>query len=303
MKDIKVSVIMLTYNRENWVATAIESILAQNMRDFEFIIIDNGSTDRSGEIAEEYALHDNRIRVKHIEKSTIGKGRNVGLFIAKGEYVAFVDDDDSFDQRYLETLYKLICSRNAEIAICGTDQKSYDIEMELQAKEALIHLLDRKYFTVGFPAKLIKRSLFSGCLFDEKSKFDDIYLMPKIIGKAKKIAYYGLPYYTVNRHENNNSAWTTNHKLLTRETLEEYLEVYRKRTDWLIAMFPEETLDWYYYEWSFMISMINKISIYEITECYDIRENLVNNLKSYGEKFLSNPRIQDFEIEWMEKYV
>lgn len=74
-----ISVIMLTYNRESFVSRAIESILAQTYRDFEFIVVDNGSTDRSGQIADEYAKKDNRIRVIHRERGNIGSGRNTGL--------------------------------------------------------------------------------------------------------------------------------------------------------------------------------------------------------------------------------
>ena len=71
-----VSVIMLTYNREKYIARSIEAILAQTYRQFEFVIVDNGSSDQSGTIADEYALKDLRIKVLHIEKSSIGHGRN-----------------------------------------------------------------------------------------------------------------------------------------------------------------------------------------------------------------------------------
>ena len=90
-----ISVIMLTYNRENLVGRAIESILKQTFGDFEFIIVNNGSTDRSGQIADQYAAKDARIRVIHRERGNIGSGRNTGLNAAQGEYIAFIDDDDT----------------------------------------------------------------------------------------------------------------------------------------------------------------------------------------------------------------
>ena len=92
---VSISVIMLTYNRERMLSHMIESILNQTFDDFEFIIVDNGSTDCSGRIAEEYASRYSKIRVVHIKKGSIGKGRNVGLSVASGKYVAFVDDDDT----------------------------------------------------------------------------------------------------------------------------------------------------------------------------------------------------------------
>ena len=89
-----ISVIMLAYNRESLVSQAIESILNQTCRDFELVIVDNGSTDRSGEIADSYAARDSRVRVIHRERGNIGAGRNTGLDAARGTYITFIDDDD-----------------------------------------------------------------------------------------------------------------------------------------------------------------------------------------------------------------
>ncbi len=77
--SVTVSVLMLTYNRETMVSRAIESILHQTFQDFEFIIVDNGSTDKSGAIVDEYAAQDNRIRVIHRKRGNIGAGRNTAL--------------------------------------------------------------------------------------------------------------------------------------------------------------------------------------------------------------------------------
>ena len=114
-----ISVIMLTYNREELVGRAIESILAQTYRDFEFIIVDNGSSDRSGAIADEYAAKDARIRVIHRERGNIGSGRNTGLDAAQGEHIAFIDDDDWTEPDFLEFLHSLMVEYNADVSICG----------------------------------------------------------------------------------------------------------------------------------------------------------------------------------------
>ena len=99
-----ISVLMLTYNREKMVGRAIESIMAQTYRDFEFIIVDNGSTDRSGAVAEEYAARDSRIRVIHRARGNIGAGRNTALDAARGEYLTFIDDDDWAEPDFLAFL-------------------------------------------------------------------------------------------------------------------------------------------------------------------------------------------------------
>ena len=98
----EISVSMLTYKREICVGRAIESIISQSFQDFEFIIVDNGSTDHSGKIAEKYAKEDPRIQVVHIPKSNIGMGRNVGLDAARGTYITFIDDDDVAERDMLE---------------------------------------------------------------------------------------------------------------------------------------------------------------------------------------------------------
>lgn len=119
----KISVIMLTYNREALVGRAIESIISQTFLDFEFIIVDNGSTDKSGTISDEYAMKDNRIRVIHRERGNIGAGRNTGLDAAKGEWITFIDDDDYVESDFLEFLLKLIVDNNADVAICGANKQ------------------------------------------------------------------------------------------------------------------------------------------------------------------------------------
>ncbi len=299
----KISVIMLTYNRERLVGRMIECILAQTFIDFEFIIVDNGSSDRSGVIAEEYAAKDARIRVIHREKGNIGSGRNAGLDAARGDWIAFIDDDDMCTPDFLEFMYQLAIENEAEISICGAADKVYEEKLVLSPQDALVTLFWRRRFNVQFPTKLIHQSLFEHVRFDAKAKYDDIELMPRMIGGAKKIAYHGLPKYTFERHENNNSAWTTNHSLISPEILTEYLKVYRERTDWLCKAFPEKKRTWQYFEWSFMISMVEKVSRLELVECYEIKDALVKALSTHREEFLGCEEILEFEKEWVERYL
>ena len=300
---MKISVIMLTYNRESMLSQMISCILGQTFTDFEFIIVDNGSTDRSGEIAEKFAQKDRRIRVLHLSKSSIGKGRNAGLEAAEGDYIAFVDDDDRCTPDYLQCLYQNLTAADAEVSICGAVGKETEIRTVYAREEALEVLLDRKYFNVAFPTKLIKKSLFENHRFTEDSKYDDIYLMPHILGASNRTIYEGKPLYEFYRHEGNNSSWTTNFKLLTKETLAEYLAVYRERTVWLKKAFPQKKEVWEYFEQSFWISMIDKVTRYEVTECYEIRDCLVKEMKTVKAEFLQNPKTQGFERDYIYKYI
>lgn len=299
----EISVIMLTYNREKFVGRMIECILAQTYTNFEFIIVDNGSEDKSGEIADSYRNQDSRIRVIHRERGNIGSGRNTGLDIARGKYIAFVDDDDVCEPDFLEFLYKLAEESMADVAICGATWANIDEKRVMNAEQAIETLLWRKNYNVAFPTKMFRKEMFDGYRFMETGKYDDIYLMPKMIATAKRVAYHGLSKYHFERHGNNNSAWTQNHQLLDAETLTEYLEVYNERTEWLKEKFPTSIDTWDYFNWSFMISMIEKVSRLELKDCYEIKNKLINELREKQEIFLKSPWISEMEKMWMKEYV
>lgn len=298
-RQTKISVIMLTHNRESLVSRAIESILKQTEADFEFIIVDNGSRDRSGIIAEEYAAKDSRIRVIHREEGNIGSGRNTGLDAACGEYVAFIDDDDWAEPDFLEFLYTLAVENEADVAICGAADKVFDEKKIMTPEEALIELMWRKKYNMAFPTKLFSRRLADRLRFPEEGSYDDIALMYRLLADADKVAYHGLPKYTFYRHEGNNSAWTTDHSLLDAATLEEYLGAYRTRTEWLSERFPASAAAFRYFEWSFMISMVEKIHRLKLVGCEKQLEKMMRELREHREEFLSSPEILDFEKEWM----
>lgn len=298
-----ISVIMLTYNREDFVSRAIESILAQTYRDFEFIIVDNGSSDRSGVIAEEYAARDERIRVIRRERGNIGAGRNTGLDAAHGDYIAFIDDDDWAEPDFLEFLHDLAVENDADVAICGASDKVFDEKKVMTAEEALIELMWRKKYNMAFPTKLFSRGLADQLRFPEEGEYDDIALMYKLLALAGRVAYHGLPKYTFYRHPGNNSAWTTDHSLLNAATLDEYLYAYRSRTEWLSGRFPNSAAAFQYFEWSFMISMVEKVTRLRIQGCEGQLERMKAELTNNRDAFLQCPEILEFEREWVERYV
>lgn len=298
-----VSVLMLTYNRENLVSRAIESILNQTYSNFEFIIVDNGSTDKSGQIADEYAQKDSRIRVIHRDKGTISAGRNTALDAAQGDYLAFIDDDDWVEPDFLEFLLNLAVKNQADVAICGTSDKSFDERIIMNAEEALIELMWRRRYNVGFPTKLIRKHLLVDRRFPDEIRFDDIALMYQILANTDTVAYHGLPKYHVYRHDGNNSSWTTHHEQLTPEILQEYLHAYRTRTEWLSERFPSSADTFSYFEWSFMISMVEKIERLRLTSCYPLLDRMKENLRHYFQQFYNSIHLQPYEKEWMDTYI
>lgn len=114
----KLSVIVPVYKVEQYLPSCIESVLKQTFTDFELLLIDDGSPDRSGEICDEYAERDSRIRVFHKENGGVSAARNVGLDNARGEWVSFVDSDDWVDEKYLQSAVAM-CNRQIDMIHVG----------------------------------------------------------------------------------------------------------------------------------------------------------------------------------------
>lgn len=285
-----ISVIMLAYNREDLVSRAIESILNQTYRDFEFIIVDNGSTDRSGQIADEYAAKDARVRVIHKEQGNIGSGRNAGLDAARGEFIAFIDDDDYTEPSYLEYLSNLIVDFHADIAVCGSWREVdgvrqpkyvFDGVFTYSGEEAVREMLKRERFNSANPTKLISADIFRRFHYRETGKYDDIRVIYKLFASAGRVAVSGVPLYTFVRHTDNNSTGTTAGESIPAGQVEEYLDAFRERTSWLTERFPDQADYWLYTELSYALSMYDKV------ETHLLRNKLGKYVRSNANVFLS----------------
>lgn len=119
MSDIKISVIMPVYNVEDYIAKCIESVLAQTLKEFEFLIVDDGSKDRSGAICDEYAAKDSRIKVIHKENGGAPSARNTAIEIAQGRYMYFMDADDWAEENMLQSLYDMAEKNSAQLVVSG----------------------------------------------------------------------------------------------------------------------------------------------------------------------------------------
>lgn len=307
-----ISVIMLTYNRENFVKNMIEDVLNQSYDKFEFIIIDNGSNDNTASILEEYKNKDSRIQVVTLGGESIGCARNVGVSVSRGEYIAFVDDDDRIENDYLEFLYRMINDAEADISICGTSEGDgytrkpqciLDEKIILTGEEAVCLLLERKYIRAATPGKLYKKAVLEMWPFVENFKNEDIHTQYKYMLSAKKIVMHGLDKYYFTRHEGNVSGFTSAAQLWTKKIMSDYLVAFHNRTMFIEENAPNIYLQALYSEWSYMISMIEKISRYDIEECKGIQQKLINILRENIEEFRSMPWIKEFEIKWLECYV
>ena len=116
----EISVIVPVYKVEQWLGPCVDSILNQTFRDFELILVDDGSPDNCGALCEKYAKDDPRVRVLHKANGGLSSARNAGIEAAKAPYLAFVDSDDFVRPQYLATLRAAIRQYGADMAICGS---------------------------------------------------------------------------------------------------------------------------------------------------------------------------------------
>jgi len=195
---MKVSVIVPVYNVQDYLSKCIDSIINQTYRDFELILIDDGSTDSCGEICDKYASSDNRVRVIHQSNSGPSAARNAGLDVAKGDYISFVDSDDYIHNQMLETMVKKITGTQADIAICNyafvdyqgnTIEHDSTIESEsFISQDNLLGLLAKGWLPAVIPCnKLYERSIFDNLRYPSGKRYEDDFIAHKIIARAKKI--------------------------------------------------------------------------------------------------------------------
>ena len=116
---IKVSVIMPVYNSERYIEMAVNSVLEQDLNEIELILVNDGSKDNSGGICDALSKRDKRVKVIHQENQGISAARNRGIKEAEGEYIAFIDNDDTYQEGMLKKIYEYAKSNNAEVVKYG----------------------------------------------------------------------------------------------------------------------------------------------------------------------------------------
>src|SRR5690625_3550080 len=117
--EIKLSIIVPIFNMEQLLPKCLDSILTQTFKGFELILVNDGSTDKSGEICDDYAHKDQRIKVIHKKNGGTSSARNAGLAVAKGDYIGFVDSDDYINKHMYETLYNSAIKHSSDIVLCS----------------------------------------------------------------------------------------------------------------------------------------------------------------------------------------
>ena len=203
MRETQVSIIIPVYNVENYLRSCLDSVLSQTYKDFEVLMVNDGSTDGSGAICQDFAERDSRFHYFEKENGGLSDARNYGLDRAKGHYITFLDSDDFLFEDYLENLYYASRLSDSDITIGGYcrfgDSNFYFYNdhfksdslvafKDFQAIQYLDSMLDVTFLTFSTAwGKLFKRELFSELRFPYGKYAEDQFLIWKLYMKADKI--------------------------------------------------------------------------------------------------------------------
>jgi len=198
MMKPEVSIIVPVYNVERYLKRCINSILSQTLKNIEIILINDGSTDNSGNICNEYADVDKRIRVIHKENGGLSSARNAGIKISLGRYLGFVDSDDYINPNMYKNLYELCIQNDSDIGVCRFGRE-INGKMVIEVKEEKVIKLDNveamrqlfrgELYRFSVCNKLFEKSCFKNIMFPEGRIHEDLSTSYKLFSNAKKVVY------------------------------------------------------------------------------------------------------------------
>lgn len=192
-----VSVIIPVYNVEQYLKQCLDSVINQTYKNLEIILVDDGSTDNSGKICDEYALKDTRIKVIHKDNGGLSDARNTGLKIATGEYITFIDSDDDIELDMVEYLYSVLIKFNCKMSVCthnviknNRTKKSFNLkeDFKLSSFDCIKKMLYHDGTDTSAWAKLYKKDLFENIMYPKGKLFEDIATTYKLFIKSDEIA-------------------------------------------------------------------------------------------------------------------
>lgn len=208
MDEVLISVVVPVYNVEHYLKKCVDSICHQTYRNLEIILVDDGSTDCSGSLCDEFATSDSRIRVIHKSNGGLSDARNAGMGLASGEWWMFVDSDDYIAPDTVETLLRAAVENHCEIAVCNMMRIYEDGAQEpfyCPVTEPTIWAGEQRFETLRQPSvcnKLFRADLFKELRFPKGKFYEDTFVYHVLAYRASRIAMTGLSgYYYLSRRE------------------------------------------------------------------------------------------------------
>ena len=225
----QISLIIPVYNAESYLVRCIDSVLGQDYPNLEIVLINDGSTDNSGKICDEFAQKYSNLRVFHIPNGGASLAREKGIEVARGEYLTFVDSDDYVAPNYVSTMYNLLKKYETRISACGVRRICENEEViESEYKNGKDELLDFdklmprffKYEFWGFPGGLYHRSVFNNLMFPKATLSEDYNVKTQMFCNERQMAVTSTPLYFYEYHPESLS-----HTKLSVRAFEEYENV------------------------------------------------------------------------------
>lgn len=205
-KEILVSVIVTAYNIEQYLPRCLDSLLAQTYRPLEILVVDDGSTDKTPEICDDYAGKNDCVQVIHKENGGVSSARNAGLGAARGDFIGFVDGDDWVDPQMYEKLLEACLKADAQISVCSyrqfgkgawqstTTGNTLELSME-EAVELFVYGREGYRISVSVWGKLFESRIVKELRFVEGKTSEDIIYTTWALTRAEKCVLLDVPYY------------------------------------------------------------------------------------------------------------
>lgn len=200
----KISIILPVYNAEKYLKKCLDSIIEQSYTNFELLVINDGSIDKSQEIIDLYLKKDKRIKKYKIDNHGQSYARNFGLERVSGQYITFIDSDDYYSKNFLKILLNNCIKYDADVSVCNFYKVINEKRiMYCSVENKIIEFTDRKldvlfeqkYFQTQMWNKLYKAELFKEVRFPENKIYEDLYVNFKIFKSARKIVFDSTPLY------------------------------------------------------------------------------------------------------------
>lgn len=286
-----VSIVVPIYNVEKYLKPCVDSILSQTFSDFELILVDDESPDNCGQICDEYARKDMRVRVIHKKNGGLSDARNAGIQAARTKYIGFIDSDDYIESSMLEVLYKLVTETGADFSCCGimncySDYKTPQFDKEetlvVDSKLAYRLMMEGKKIPGSSCGKLYKREIFDTYLFPKGKKYEDAFLFSDVLPAVHTVAVSTKPLYNYVHRE---GSYTTTFK----DKEFDIIEAYEKNLETVRRCFPELTEQGLFrYYWAHFVVLDHMLQA-ENYRSFSGYHEIVSLLKKHTFEIAGNP--------------
>lgn len=248
----KISVIIPVYNVKQYLERCVESVIAQTYKELEIILVDDGSTDGSADICDNYGKKDNRIVVVHKSNGGLSSARNAGMNIATGLFFAFLDSDDYLYEDNIEHQIDLIRKENADV-VCTAYRDAVRTYYEtkeihtMTGREAAKRMFIRDGVDSNSPCKLYRASLFSDIRFPEGRLYENVPVTYKVLLKAETVVVSGKVGYYIESRDNSITrspfkSRDIDYMLFTQTVLEDVKRNYKDLVEYAEVFFFESVI-------------------------------------------------------------